>query len=87
MNNKIMWTLLPLALILSACGSSNKTYETIENNISIDEPYEVPGGTSIIVDGATDSMITSNIENNQYIIDCGGSCGDITIGIPVDEKG
>ena len=76
--------LMALAIILVGCGSSTKTYETVENNITVDEPYEVPGGTAIIIDSSNDATVTQ--ENQTITIDCGGTCGDITVGLPVDQE-
>ena len=77
-------TILSLVAILAlnGCGSDTKTYETIENNITVDEPYEIPGGTALIIDGSDGAVVTQ--ENQTITIDCGGSCGDITIGLPVE---
>lgn len=75
--------LIATAFAIVGCGSSSKTYDVVENNITIDEPYPIPGGAAVIVDGSTDTTVTQ--DNQQIVIDCGGSCGDITIGIPVNN--
>ena len=72
-----------IAMMLVGCGSSTKTYDVVENNITIDEPYEIPGGTAIIIDGSDEATVTQ--ENQTITIDCGGSCGDITIGLPITD--
>lgn len=74
-----------LAVFLSACGSSTtyETVETIEPNSTIEEPSYVPGGLAIIVEESENSAVT--VDENIITIDCGGSCGDITIGIPITE--
>lgn len=73
------------ALLLIGCGSGSKTYNTLEENVTVEEVYEVPSGTSIIVDSSSGTTIT---QDNQVItIDCSaGSCGDISIGVPQEES-
>lgn len=74
--------LVLMALGLTACGSGSKTYSTYEENITIEEPYVVPDGMAIIVDHTEGSSVGIDYDNNQYVIDCGGVCGDISIGVP-----
>lgn len=71
-----------MAMLLVGCGS-DKTYNTYETNATVEEPYPVPDGMAIIVDDTTDSEVYTNLENTEITIDCGGTCGDITIGVPV----
>ena len=73
---------LTLGFLFTGCGSSDKTYTTIESNIT--EPYDVPGGTAIIVDGSEGATVSQ--ENQTITIDCGGTCGNITVGVPVENK-
>lgn len=69
---------------LAGCGSDTKTYETIENNITVEEPYQIPEGLAVIIDGSDDAVVT--VDQDTIIIDCGaGGCGDVTIGSEVPE--
>ena len=73
--------LLIASVLLVGCGSGSKTYDVVENNITVDEPYEIPGGTAIIIDGSDKATVVQ--ENQTITIDCGGTCGNITIGAEV----
>ena len=75
--------MVALSLMVVGCGSTNKTYETVENNITVDEPYTVPDGLAVIIDGSNGATV--NLEQDTIIIDCGGTCGDITIGNQVEQ--
>ena len=69
------------AVALVGCGSTDKTYNTYEANIT-DEPYEIPGGDAIIIDSSDNATITRT--DTTIGIDCGeGGCGDIRIGAEV----
>jgi len=73
--------LVALATLLIATGcNSSKTYTTTENNVTVDEPYEVPDGLAIIVDSSDNATIM--VDEDIITIDCGsGGCGDINIGV------
>jgi len=73
--------LLIASLLLIGCGSTTQSYDITEHNITVDEPYEIPGGLAIIVDNSDEAVVT--VDATTITIDCGGSCGDISIGSEV----
>ena len=76
--SKLILVALATLLIATGCNGS-KTYTTTENNVTVDEPYEVPDGLAIIVDSSDNATIM--VEETTITIDCGGVCGDINIGL------
>lgn len=76
MKRMIVLSILVFGLV--GCGSDTTTYvETPVENL--EEPGIIPKGDAIIVDGGESVTVTSS----SVIIDCGGGCGDVTVGTEI----
>ena len=41
--------------------------------------HQFPDGMAVIVDNITDSVITTDLDNQFILIECSDNCGDISI--------